>query len=331
MNSFDYVFYDVSLDYIEIFSKDLANTFTTLGNGWSRFSADDVFNLIMSAIKVYYFKTHSLILMSQGRKVPLPEELKVLTEQLKVPRFVRDIARELCRPMIFNNNIYLPNFEFEGAKGEFGCDIFYPIKDILMKWDYTISKIQCEVVKIEAESPVPVPLSFYDPFSQDIWMAKQLPEWRIEAVLYLRHLRYKYIDGIEVILCNLDATSDREKSDGKSRKKKDRDETSEYIEPQLWNMRRSGRKVGGFSGFSVSTLSHRRELGFIPPQYRFATLEEGSHSDTPPPSRRVSDLPNHGNRGQKAKERSLQVPDAVEKLSKMTKKEKANISKKTTH
>lgn len=310
--------------FIEQFSKDQANTFTTLGNGWCRFSSEEIFNIMVSVIKLYYFKSHSLILMREGRQVPYPDKIKLLSEQLKVPRYVRDIAREFCRPMMFNNNVYLPDIRFDSPCGESVVDMFSTIKDTLSKWDYTINKVGCEVVSIDTESPSPVPISFYDSISQEIWMAKQLPEWRIEAVLYLRHLKYQYFDGIELAI-RQDADVSRTK---KGRGNTGKEDQPLFDEPQLFNMRKTGRKVGGFSGFLISTIDHNRMIGYIPITYRFATLDDEHFSRTPPQSRRASES-TFQNRGETQFKRNPDVVSAGRELSQMTKRRKSNLSKRT--
>lgn len=310
--------------FIEQFSKDQANTFTTLGNGWCKFSSDEIYNIMISVIKLYFFKSHSLILMKEGRNVPYPDKLRLLTEQLKVPRYIRDIAREFCRPMIFNNNVYLPDIKFLHSIGESAVDLFSMIKDSLSKWDYTINKIGCDIVSIDTESPSPVPISFYDSISQEIWMAKQLPEWRIEAVLYLRHLKYHYFEGIELAIRN-DVDANQSK---KGRGNKDKEDQPIINEPQLFNMRKTGRKVGGFSGFILSTIDHNRMIGYIPVSYRFATLDEEHFSRTPPQSRRASDTVNQ-NRGETQFKRNPDVVSAGQTLSQMTKRRKSNLTKRT--
>lgn len=332
----DYVFYEYSKDFIEQFSKDQANTFTTLGNGWCMFTQTEVFDLMTAVINLYYFKTHSMILLHCGRQVPIPEKLKLLTEQLRVPRYMRDIAREFCRPMIFNNNIYLPDIKFVNSYGESAADLFSPIKDTLMKWEYTITKLGCDVVSIETEAPRPVPISFYDSTSQEIWMAKQLPEWRLEAFLYLRHLKYYYFEGIELSFRSDASVNQSRKAKGKDNNTEKEfdlnpEDNSNKIEPQLFNMRRSGRRVGGFAGFIASTLNHNRAMGFVPLQFRFATIDEEHFSSTPPQSRRASDMNecNNRSRGEHFKLRNPSINDAGEKLTSMTKRRKSMLNKKT--
>lgn len=323
-NQYEYVFYAYDLAFIEQFSKDQANTFTTLGNGWCRFSFEEVYNIMISAIKLYYFKTHSLILLREGRNVPLPDKLRLLSEQLKVPRYIRDIVREFCRPMIFNQNIYLPDIKFDHSFGESGVNLFSDIRDVLSKWDYTISKVGCEIVSIDMEAPSPVPISFYDSVSQEIWMAKQLPEWRLEAVLYLRHLKYQYFEGIELAFAQ-----DVEASRSKRGKGSSNQEDRPFInEPQLFNMRKTGRKVGGFSGFIISTVDHNRIYGYIPIDLRFGTVDEEHFSKTPPQSRRVSDVQHEG-RGEYQLKRYPEISEASTNLNKLTKRRKAALNKKT--
>lgn len=323
----DFVFYPYETDFIEQFSKDQANTFTTLGNGWSLFDKQEVYNIMMTVIKLYYFKTHSMVLISCGRKVPFPDQLRLLAEQIKVPRYIRDIAREFCRPMIFNNTIYLPDIVYEGPAGLTGADLFSSVKDSLMKWEYTINRIGCDIVDIETESPAPVPISFYDSVSQEIWMAKQLPAWRLEAFLYLRHLKYRYFDGIELLFEEGASAIQKKKGKGNANK-----EDQPFIdEPQLFNMRKTGRKVGGFAGFIVSTINVNRNIGFIPPCLRFATLDEEHFSKTPPRSRRASELSedNNQSRGEYQQKRRPSIHLAGEKLSIMSKRGKSKLTKKT--
>nr|QXV86424.1 coat protein [Partitiviridae sp.] len=328
----DYVFYVPRMDFIEHFSIDLERSIRNVKTTWATLSNKQIYDILMSAIALYYHLTHRDILVYCGKEVPIPYDLKVLSTQLKVPRFVRDIAREFCRPMYFNNNIYIPELEFKEGLACYYADLFKNIKDILPTWDYAMKRLECEIVEICAEAPSPVPISFFDPYSQEIWMAKQLPEWRLEAFLYLRHLKYEYFEGIEHTF-NEDAsvtTSRKGRQNGDKINQNKEDQPKQ--EAQLFNMRKTGRKVGGFAGFIVSTVGHKQDLGYIPPDYRFATIEEEGHfSRTPPQSRRASDINGTVNskRGRYQSNRNPHLTEAAAKLSNLTKRGKANLNKKT--
>lgn len=260
-----YIFYNISLNYLEIVAKELANTFTCIGNAWARMSEEEVKCVLITALKLYFFKTHFHVLSVEGRETPTQDELAAISAELRVPRFIRDIIRELCRPMASNSTLYLPDIRYTRAPATiplFG--IFGPIP-LLGRWNLAMRDIGYELVALDAEAPKPSPLSFFREESTEVFAVSQLESWRLAAVGRLRHLLH---------------TRPYEVKDADAM-------PADHTPIEVYNDAIRGRIVGHQNCFVYNMLHQRRLFGYYPTGYRFPSEEE--HSMTPPRSERTQD------------------------------------------
>lgn len=316
------MFYPCDLKQIGVFAEDLAFSMSNEGSKWSKFSADEITPILLSAIKLYYFTAHGDTLRMNSRPVPSCDELRVLRKQLKVPRFVRDLAREVCRPMKMGNTIYLPDFGYEERPDVELINIFAPAKDHIVKFGSFINKQGYDVVEIECEAPAVVPLSFYDEDLDEIWSAKELPDWRLEAFSYSRHLIYQPV-GITVHNITENNAEPRKRS-------KVREHFSDIPFDRVFPYQtpKIGKRIGSYSGFVNTLVNRRKRLGYIPTTFRFCSVDDSPHSRTPPLSRRT--MQHTRDRGRfTLDERQPELHQAAKAMNRMRKKDRRDISKKT--
>lgn len=316
------MFYPCDLKQIDIFAEDLAFSMSNEGNKWSQFSKDEIAPIILSAIKLYFFTAHGDTLRMNSRPVPSLDELRILRKQLPIPRFIRDLAREVCRPMKMGNTIYLPDLSYEEGPNVELINIFAPIKQHIVKFSSFLNKLGYDVVEIECEAPATVPLSFYDEDLDEIWSAKELPDWRLEAFSYSRHLLYQPV-GITVHNISENNAEPRKRS-------KVREHFSDIPFDQVYPYQtpKIGKRIGSYSGFVNTLANKRKRLGYIPVNFRFCSVEDSPHSRTPPLSRRTG---RHvRDRGRfTLDERHPELHKAAQAMSRMRKKDRRDINKKT--
>lgn len=184
-------FYSLNDSYLTIFSNDLEVCITTLGSRWSNISSKDIEKILRTGLCTYYFKTHLRKLIACGIDVPSLECLDVLSQHVKIPRFIRDIFREYCRPMYLQDCIYLPSVRYDKNKTT-GINIFEEIDSLLINtWNHACDKLKLDIVEVNAESPKSVPLSFYHPGKGEIFAVSPLEEWRIEAFGTIKSLTWQ--------------------------------------------------------------------------------------------------------------------------------------------
>lgn len=184
-------FYPINFQFLNELSKHLSLCFESFGNAWCQISASEVEKILMSAVKLYHYRTNANKIIAAGRRVPNEYLLNALSHELVVPRFLRDVARELSRPMYLGDCLYLPDLTFDGfpEQGTKISKLFADIDDLaMMRWIHVLHKAKLEIVEILPECIRPAPLSFYVHHTNQVYSVSQLDDWRIDAVSQLRHL-----------------------------------------------------------------------------------------------------------------------------------------------
>lgn len=256
-------FYSLDDEYLDTVADDLSSMFSSFAKAWKEISREEVLHILRVGLQVYYFRTHSHILAAYGRARPKPVELSEFARRLKVPRFVRDMYREMCRPMKSNSTVYLPDISFTAPGLEQPLFRLFGEIPKFARWDYACKECEFEMVEIQPESPSPCPLSFFNEDLCSVIAVSGLEDWRIEAFGILRHLKHLGDVLPESIRVDYEKTV--------------------IVEPFMKPL--IGRSVGNDECFLYNVMSKRRRVGVYRPEYRFPALEE--HSETPPKSERA--------------------------------------------
>jgi hypothetical protein len=251
-----YVFYDCALDYLEEVATDLSNSLPVLGNAWTTASSSEILELLKVALKLYFFNTHQSTLMNCKRAVPPREKLEFLTANICVPRFVRDIIREICRPMTSGGTVYLPNILYADLGPEVRLIDSLGAVKILPKWNFIMNKCGYELVELGRETPRASPLSFAILEKSELFSVLPLPEWRLEAFTRTRHLVHQ--------------PSGVQRSE----------QPPEHTVTEPYNDEIVGRYAGSLSGFLYSYANITRSYGYFRADFRFPSNDE--RSMTPP-------------------------------------------------
>lgn len=261
------IFYPLNDEYLNIIGKDLSDSINSMGVSWANIELKEIIAILKAGMKLYHFQSNYSFVSYYRRRIPTRDQLDNFQQMFQVPRFIRDIYREMCRPMISDSTIYLPDVEYSPASAEVAYrDLFGKLPN-LFKWRYAMSKLGFELFDIVEERTRPEPLSWFIPDKGAIYSVRQLSSWRIEAVSRLQHLVWfdKEDDNLQ------ESASELERCD-------------DVI--TLYNMEPSGRMVGCKYCFSYSVVSTPRRYGILVPTMRFPTFQENSRS--PPRSDKFS-------------------------------------------
>jgi hypothetical protein len=106
-------FYPVNTDYLTQVAKDMNTCFTSFGTAWAKIPEASILPILTSALKLYFFANNAKIMLEENRPRPTDAEITVLFGIFRMPRFIRDICREYCRPMTYGNDTYLPDIRYE--------------------------------------------------------------------------------------------------------------------------------------------------------------------------------------------------------------------------
>lgn len=183
-------FYPVNFNYLSQVSKDLHLCFSSFGTNWAKFPDGAIEPILLTALRVYYYQNYAEVLVQCGRDRPTDMELTVLGRQFFVPRFIRDMFREICRPMVFAGNYYAPDIRYERRSYSDITNIFDENVKInsMNLWMLAWKHLGVELVELLPEGVQPAPLSFYHEPSNSIYCSSWLQPWRLEAVSYIKHL-----------------------------------------------------------------------------------------------------------------------------------------------
>lgn len=253
-------FYLPNLQYIVEFSVDLEKCFEALGNVWSKIDHSEIEKIVTSAIKIYYFKTHYKKLLAHRRDVPPMEYLNIVSSMIRVPRLVRDLCREFCRPMYLQDCIFIPDIIYNRLDNKSIYQMFEDIDVLaLNRWNHVWEKLKLELFEIKDEAIKSVPLSFFYPETSTVYSVSQLEDWRIDAFGVLRHLVWN--GPLPSV---------------------DQSEKYCYDPTEIYNSVIDGRFAGFHPCFLYRVESIKGRYAYLHSDSRFPTT--GLHSNTPPRS-----------------------------------------------
>lgn len=251
-----YKYYPYDCSYLDGLATDITLSLQAYGNAWTKAEPAEIKQLLVVALKIYFFNTHYRTLLLCSRVVPSKMALDYLTTCLRVPRFVRDVVREYCRPMFSNHTIYLPDIEYEKVNDDKPFTEIFGSVDVFPKWNYMMERVGYDMVELVAEFPRACPLSFAVEWKMETYSIAPLEEWRLEAFSRLRHLRSVPEGGEPTTIRGIDAKEPYE----------------EIIH--------SDRYAGPIPCFTYSFACVPRRYGLIHREFRFPTIDDRSF--TPP-------------------------------------------------
>lgn len=272
------VYYPVDLKFVTDLSSDLSNTADGLGQAWYKISQVEIEHIIMTALKINYILNHRTLLLIYNKKVPNMDVINILQSSIMIPRFVRDLIREILRPMHHSGIVYLPDLDLTTQNTPHMLDTFYPITEHLTKWHNVCQKLGFEMVPILPEAVQSVSLTFYSYETDELLSFDNLVnlDWRIEAFGWTKHLVHNPTSEVDDLGKSQLATSRKRAQE----KDYDGNDFRKVFERPLIN-----RRILGMLVYRYTCTPYTMRLGYISPNYRFPT--EKNHSETPPASNRV--------------------------------------------
>nr|ABB02502.1 capsid protein [Cryptosporidium felis] len=272
------VYYPVDLKFVTDLSSDLSNTADGLGQAWYKISQVEIERIIMTALKINYVLNHRTLLLIYNKKVPDMDVINILQSSIMIPRFVRDLIREILRPMHHSGIIYIPDLDLSTQNTPHMLDTFYPITEHLTKWHNVCQKLGFEMVPILPEAVQSVSLTFYSYETDELLSFDNLVnlDWRIEAFGWTKHLVHNPTSEVDELGKSQVATSRKRAQE----KDYDGNDFKKVFERPLIN-----RRILGMLVYRYTCTPYTMRLGYISPNYRFPT--EKNHSETPPASNRV--------------------------------------------
>lgn len=272
------VYYPVDLKFVTDLSSDLSNTADGLGQAWYKISQVEIERIILTALKINYILNHRTLLLIYNKKVPNMDVVNILQSSIMVPRFVRDLIREILRPMHHSGIVYIPDLDLSTHNTPHMLDTFYPITEHLTKWHNVCQRLGFEMVPILPEAVQSVSLTFYSYETDELLSFDNLVnlDWRIEAFGWTKHLVHNPTSEVDDLGKSQIATS-RKRAQEKDYEGND---FRKVFERPLIN-----RRILGMLVYRYTCTPYTMRLGYISPNYRFPT--EKNHSETPPASNRV--------------------------------------------
>jgi hypothetical protein len=153
-----------------------------------------------SALRVYCHILHNQTYVSRNVRTESPAKIKRSWNDLQIPRYLRDVFREICRPMSVDNVTVVPFFQLDrvGAGPAIGFGI------MPTKFQGVVNALKLVVsgtpwddwVPLELESPKQAP--FFIATDSSIMTFTGVHEsWRLEAITTLRHVnrRCQFFDS----------------------------------------------------------------------------------------------------------------------------------------
>lgn len=273
------LFYPVDLRYVTDVSADMSATADGLGQPWYKIPQSVIQDIILTALKVNYVLNYSKTLRVHNRFVPEMQNIYLLQDALMVPRFIRDIIREILRPMHHSGITYVPDIDLTVRQVPHLFDMFYNISSKLTMWYNVCSKLGYEMVPILPEAVMSVSLTFYSYETDEVLSFDNIAslEWRLEAFGRTKHLVHQPRSEVVEPGKTLRATS---------RGRAQEESTSEEEELKMYERPLRNRRILGMLIYRYTCAPYTTRMGFIQPDFRFPT--EQVHSETPPTSRRAS-------------------------------------------
>lgn len=158
---------------------------------WFFCSKDQILDSLKKTINMYNAYNNREWRMKVGKFDSGRELIREAMDHVEWPRYIRDVVREICRPMHDGNDVYIPRTP--AIKDQ---DYNYSKKDSCIYVDaFMFDRIKSAAkhtnlvfVSLLEESPKPMPFTGY--YEGKVYSSSQLPNFRWEAMSMLKWLRF---------------------------------------------------------------------------------------------------------------------------------------------
>lgn len=157
-------------------------------NVWFQITDAALREHVARLVRMYIVLNHHSYRNRLGKPDSIFLNLTLECANYGMPRFIRDAIRELCRPMTRDGCIYIPRLD--SVDGDIVGEAFGLNSLILNKTIEGSRRCKLELVGLEIEPVLSLPLSVWHEEERVLAFDRRAPEWREKAVGILRHVRF---------------------------------------------------------------------------------------------------------------------------------------------
>lgn len=201
-NTDRFINYSLNFDQFIVLADSLAANFAQDGNQWYRLTKDEVRRSLMLALRHYLILNLHEKRLQAGIFDSAYLSAVEYASIFQVPRYFRDVFREISRVMVDGEDVYLPIIQFDdiGAANifiAFNFDV-----NICQKFKASCERAKLDLVPLQIEKIRTVPVSVWDNVSNVVQLSGMIPEYREKAFVLIKHHVFREINiltGEEVI------------------------------------------------------------------------------------------------------------------------------------
>lgn len=192
-NWFRIIEYEYSLEKLTLLAKNL-HTACKLKQSYVYFchSEEDILHWFINCINIFNAYNNQYYRLRLGYE-PVPmSTIEMATQLTLIPRYVRDVCREICRPMFDGSDLYIPKTsEIYDTSPMNPKSAIYVDEFLQSRVKASLRETDCEFVTIIKEQLEPMPLcGYHDGFFFSVAPVK---EFRKEAMVTLQWAQPKLI------------------------------------------------------------------------------------------------------------------------------------------
>nr|WGH28809.1 coat protein [Saccharomyces cerevisiae partitivirus 1]WGH28810.1 coat protein [Saccharomyces cerevisiae partitivirus 1]WGJ63526.1 coat protein [Saccharomyces cerevisiae partitivirus 1] len=180
--------FEVNYDRFDEYTIEVLRTIKAT-NQWVRTREDVFLKYIRGLFHLYLNIVHRRFHDLLGHPPLVTSELLMLGMRYQVPRFLRDIFREIARPMTIDKTIYIPKVEIQSWIGEDYVDY-----ETYLETNALYRLVDVDAVPLEEEILRCAPFSVYSARTKKLFFALEPSLQRREAVGLLQFLHFKEVD-----------------------------------------------------------------------------------------------------------------------------------------
>lgn len=166
---------------------------------WSFIKPPDALHYLLSAVRVYAVVNTLPLRMKAGLVEDNIYYIERFLPMFKYPRYIRDLAREISRPMIDGRDVYVPDIWLsDNDRGQLLTDVIQTkdtnknIETINLKLNSIFRDNELDTVQIIREDIKPMP--FCGVYRGKVFASAPVPEFRYEAMSLLQWAVFKPIE-----------------------------------------------------------------------------------------------------------------------------------------
>lgn len=165
---------------------------------WSFIKPPDALHYLLSAVRVYAVVNTLPLRMKAGLVEDNIYYIERFLPMFRYPRYIRDLAREISRPMIDGRDVYVPDvWLLEDERGQLLTDVIQTkdanknIENINLKLNSIFRDNELDIVQISREDIKPMPFCGY--YRGRVFASAPVPEFRYEAMSLLQWAEFSPI------------------------------------------------------------------------------------------------------------------------------------------